>query len=82
MEQGSGKANRSWTMKIIQAVRKRLGGEQASGMAFANLPKTAPEGYQQCADDRRGFTWDSRICSAARDAGHAVAAAAEDHAAA
>jgi len=31
----------------FQAVRKRLGGEAASGIGFANLPKTAPEGYQQ-----------------------------------
>ena len=30
-----------------QAVRKRLGGGPATGVGFANLPKTAPEGYQQ-----------------------------------
>jgi prepilin-type processing-associated H-X9-DG protein len=31
----------------FQAVRKRLGGGAASGGGFANLPRTAPDGYQQ-----------------------------------
>ena len=29
------------------ALRKRLGDQQASGMSFINLPKTAPDGYQE-----------------------------------
>jgi prepilin-type processing-associated H-X9-DG protein len=47
MEQGGGKGKSILDNEDFIAVRKRLGDPQASGMSFANLPKTAPEGYQE-----------------------------------
>jgi prepilin-type processing-associated H-X9-DG protein len=47
VEQGSGRNKSILDNEDYIAVRKRLGGEAASGIGFANLPKTAPEGYQQ-----------------------------------
>jgi len=47
IEQGSGRNKSILDNEDFIAVRKRLGGQGASGIGFANLPKTAPEGYQQ-----------------------------------
>ncbi|MDB5318618.1 MAG: hypothetical protein JWN40_249 [Phycisphaerales bacterium] len=47
VEQGGGRNKSILDNEDYLAVRKRLGGQAASGIGFANLPKTAPEGYQQ-----------------------------------
>lgn len=47
MEQGGGKGKSILDNEDFVAVQKRLGGQQASGLTFENLPKTAPEGYQE-----------------------------------
>jgi prepilin-type processing-associated H-X9-DG protein len=47
VEQGGGRNKSILDNEDFQAVRKRLGGQAASGIGFANLPKTAPDGYQQ-----------------------------------
>ena len=47
LEQGSGKGKSILDNEDFVAVRKRLGNVPMSGMSFINLPKTAPEGYQQ-----------------------------------
>lgn len=46
IEQGSAKGKSILDNEDYQAVQKRLGNQQASGMTFENLPKTAPDGYQ------------------------------------
>jgi prepilin-type processing-associated H-X9-DG protein len=47
IEQGGGRGKSILDNEDFVAVRKRLGNTPASGMSFINLPKTAPEGYQQ-----------------------------------
>jgi prepilin-type processing-associated H-X9-DG protein len=47
-EQGSGKGKSLLDNEDFLAVRKRLGNQSTiTGFTFANLPKTAPEGYQE-----------------------------------
>jgi prepilin-type processing-associated H-X9-DG protein len=47
VEQGAAGHKSILDNEAFQAVRKRLGGGAASGIGFANLPRTAPDGYQQ-----------------------------------
>jgi prepilin-type processing-associated H-X9-DG protein len=46
LEQGSGKGKSILDNEDYQAVQKRLGGRQGSAITFENLPKTAPDAYQ------------------------------------
>jgi len=47
VEQVSAKGKSILENEDFLAVRKRLGDVPASGVSFANLPKTAPDGYQE-----------------------------------
>jgi prepilin-type processing-associated H-X9-DG protein len=47
LEQGGGKNKSILDNEDYVALRKRLGNQPASGVSFANLPRTAPESSQQ-----------------------------------
>jgi prepilin-type processing-associated H-X9-DG protein len=47
IEQGGGRGKSILDNEDFQALRKRLGNVPASGVSFMNLPKTAPDGYQE-----------------------------------